>query len=119
MNTSLAKKILDKLSLKDLYDEIKSNDQMIYNLGTIFAAKKKSLFCKLMREVIEKAIKAEDSNELTEFFKTEIIEMDGPETISINSVTKRKTATSPLPLSSSKSVESDPCSRGGGVRSSC
>ena len=115
MNVTLLQKILAKLSLKDLYDEIKDNDQLVFSLGILFASKKKSLFCAMIRDVIQNTIKT-GSSDLADFFKTEIVNMDGSEGISINNVTKRKVTTS----NKSQTPASDPCGSGGGrVNRSC
>lgn len=106
MNSVLLNKILDKVPLKDLYDEIKDNPKMIYNLGIVIAAKK-DIFCKLIHTFMIEAI-ASGNPELVQFLKTSIINMDGKETVSINDVVKRTTTTS--------TEASDSCGHGGGIR---
>ena len=105
MNSVLLNKILDKVPLKDLYDEIKNNPKMIYNLGIIIVSKK-DIFCKLIHAFMIEAI-ASGNPELVQFLKTAIINMDGNETFSINDVVKRTTA---------KPTKSDPDPCVGGTR---
>ncbi|CAB4196890.1 hypothetical protein UFOVP1290_410 [uncultured Caudovirales phage] len=105
MNNELAKKILEKLSLKDLYNEIKDNDNMIYALGKILVLKKKVTFCKFIRLLIEESIQSKDKD-MIEFFKEEIINMDGTENLSVNHATKRKVAESVKPIVTSVSNNS-------------
>ena len=124
MNNILAKKILEKLSLKDLYNEIKDSPDMIYNLGTILVFSQKALFCEIIKDLVENTIKSGDVT-LTKFFKTEIINMDGPETLSVNAAVKRRVAQTPassttLPSKhAAKKAEADPCSSGRGGRPNC
>ena len=116
MNATLLQKILAKLSLKDLYDEIKDNDQLVFSLGILFVSKKKSLFCAMIRDVIQNTIKT-GSSDLADFFKTEIVNMDGSEEISINDVSKKKVTTS---SESQIPTAADPCGAPrGSVHRSC
>lgn len=107
MNNVLLNKILDKVPLKDLYDEIKDNPKMVYNLGIVIASKK-DIFCKLIHAFMIEAI-ASGNKEITQFLKTAILNMDGNENISINDVIKR---TAPKTTKS----DPDPCGSGGGIR---
>lgn len=117
MNTVLIKKLLDKFSLKDLYDEIKNNDKMIYTIGIALASKKKSVFCSFIRGIIEDTISS-GNHDMSDFFKAEIIEMDGCEELSINNTAKRKISTSSKPVATS-SADTDACGRGFVSRSTC
>ena len=124
MNNELARKILDKLSLKDLYDEIKDNDNMIYEIGKILVIKKKVTFCKLIRLLIEDSIKSKDKD-MSEFFKEEIINMDGTNNLSVNETAKRKVSTSTKPvhipavMTPMPSGNSDPCGSSRRLTPSC
>ena len=109
MNSVLLNKILDKVSLKDLYDEIKNNPKMIYNLGIIIASKK-DIFCKIIHNFMLEAI-ASGSLELVQFLKTAIINMDGNETFSANDLIKRTTK--------STNSNDNPCGGGFGSSRSC
>lgn len=111
MNNVILKKILKKVSLKDLYDEIKNNDKAILALGTIILSKKKDLFVSWIKIFIETVIKSGDED-VEAFLKEEILNMDG-DSISVNSVSKRKVASSAQPISTSIKADPDPCSRGG------
>lgn len=75
MNNILIKSVMNKISLKDLYDEVKNDELMIYNLGLIFVKKKKTFFTDMIRNLIKDAIK-DNNDELLEFFKKELIEME-------------------------------------------
>lgn len=115
MNKSLVEKILNRLTLSDLYEEIKDNDQLILALGIVLAKKKPSIFISIIREFVERHVKNEGNESVRKFLKEEIINMDGTESVSINETVKRKVSTTnPKP-----STISDPCSRGGGRISSC
>jgi len=114
MNKSLVEKLLGRLTLNDLYAEIKNNGQAIFTLGIILAKKKPDVFISIIGAFIEKHVNSQADSDMRKFLKEEIINMDGTETISINETVKRKPAT-PKPA-----VDNDPCSRGGGGRiSSC
>jgi hypothetical protein len=106
MIENLVKKLLAKLSLKDLYDEIKSSDSVMCSLGLTIYAKNPALFAKLMRALVEETIKQNDPK-MTDFLKAEIISLDGSESLSVNRVSKQKILATPKP-----SYIDDPCVKG-------
>ena len=112
MNKVLINKLLTKLSLKDLYDEIDSNDHLVCVLGMILASKKPILFANLIRDFVKSVIINGPDKELENFLKIEIISMDGSEEIFINKTIKKAAVKKPP-------IDDDPCSRGFGSIRSC
>jgi hypothetical protein len=118
MNKVLINKLLSKLSLKDLYDEIKGNERLVCALGMILATKRPTLFAQLIRNYIEDLIKVgdvvndinDDDKNFESFLKTEIISMDGSEQVSVNKTIKKAAVKS----------STDTCSgSSSGFRSTC
>ncbi len=111
MNSVLINKLLDKLSFKDLYDEIKDNEKLMCNLGIILAKKKPEMFAKIIRSFVNGVIKGNDKD-YEDFFKVEIINMDSEE-VSINKTVKKVAVKKPP-------IDDDLCSRGFGyTRPTC
>lgn len=93
MNKLLIQKLLKKVSLKELFDEIREEDDLVFALGTIIAQKQRDLFLRLIRSIVQEVIASQDAK-LCEFLKTEILNMDGKEKFSVNEVSRKRVSTS-------------------------
>lgn len=110
MNKELAKKVLERLSLEELYNEIKDNNNAIYTIGLIIASKNKVLFCEVIRDLFEKTITLSKNEKLIEYFKSIIIEMDEQVvSIPVNEIIRKNTINNIV--STTQKSDLDPCSK--------
>jgi hypothetical protein len=116
MNKLLIEKLLGKLTLNDLYEEVKGSDQVIFHIGMMLAKKNPAVFVDLIRKFVEQHVNNQADAKMRKFLRDEIIDMDGVNDVSINSAAKRKVVSSATPVQASSSALYDPCSRGGGGR---
>jgi hypothetical protein len=89
MNVELYKKLLTKMSLKDLFNEIKTDETLLTKLALSLFKKRPKLLVKIISETIQNII-TDNNEELSNLVKEEIIELDNSAEISINKITKKK-----------------------------
>lgn len=127
MNKTLIEKLLNRLTLKELFDEIKSDNGAMLLIVDYFKEKNPKILINLIREFIDNCAAGNDEK-LQLILKQAIIEMDSPGGVSINKISKNKTAKSagmivenvrPIRHVVSKKEDVDPCVSGRGGRPSC
>jgi len=103
----IMKRLLEKISVKDLFDEVKGDDKLIYNLGMTYFQSNRKVFIKTVIALFNEIVNGDDES-LKKKLKEYIIEMDEDLEFSINKKKKAKAATS-----TKSKIDDDPCSRGG------
>lgn len=103
----IMKRLFEKVSVKDLYDEVKNDDNMVYNLGVIFFNSNKKIFIQTVRDLFKEIVDG-DNESLKRKLKNSILEMDGEYEFSINKKKKARVSTT----SSIICTDTDPCARG-------
>ena len=120
MNQRLIDKMLQKISLKELYDEIKDNDVLLLNLGMAILKHQKLQFASMIRKHIEYLIDNEKSSannaDIVNIVKNLILNLDTVSD-SANLIVKNKISKSSKPVNTS--ISDDPCGRGVGFTPTC
>lgn len=102
----IMRRLLEKVSVEELYDEIKLDDTLMYNLSMWFIKNNKKVFIQTMRGLF-KGIVEGNNTPLKEELKQYILNMDGEYEFSINKKKKARAST----VTTKSTVASDPCAR--------
>lgn len=119
MNKKLIEKLLQKLTLKEIFEEVKNDDKAILLIADYIKVKNPHILIHLIKEFINNCISGKDEN-IQKVLKEAIINLDGEGGISINRTIKTKEAlVDPTIKKPSFGFVSDPCVSTRGRKPTC